>query len=114
MNDDEATATNEPRPAVVAPVEPSVRPDALQAGDWIDLAFGSTSRLYYVLANNGGLVRIGREEWLVRDADPYTHAELLEKGYRWMGRGKLRWWWKLLPWRQCFCPMSKPAELWWA
>lgn len=98
--------------------------DSLVPGDWIEMQYGYDRFDWYVLEKKPHGVMIGKPSWMVSAAELFTRDRLFD-GCRlncdgelyesqtgppvYLGRGKKKWWWKLLPFRGLICPFTKPV-----
>lgn len=91
--------------------------EELEVGDWINMQYGFDRQDWCVLEKGCSWVRLGKPSWLVSSAEIVTLDRLFESdrdmwfntgGPLYLGRGKKRWWWKFLPFRDCVFPYSKP------
>lgn len=86
--------------------------DQLGPGDWLALDYGFERRVFYVLRVDKGGAWLGHPKWLVSSAT-FIPQERMAHATR-IGRGKARWWWRFVPWRELCLPFSKPSCLFWA
>jgi len=82
----------------------------LKAGDWINIGYGWERSDFYVTRSISGVgVHLSKPSWLVSSAIFLTD-EALKAGHSpvYIGRSKLKWYWKLLPFRDLVCPFKRP------
>lgn len=84
----------------------------LVPGDWVLMRYGFEHLIFYVLSVSGKGAHLGHPEWLV-SCSIFVPAEKLDRAEL-LGRGKPRWWWRFVPWRQLCLPFSPPRSLYWA
>jgi hypothetical protein len=83
----------------------------LQPGDWFSAEFGFEHKIFYVVEREGEIVFATRRNWQVSAAQFFTLDEIYDKREgRYIGTGKLRWWWKFLPWRDGVVKYSYPKN----
>jgi hypothetical protein len=104
--------------------------DMLVPWDWINFQYGTYRRDFYVLARSENMLLVGSERYLVSSAfwlplhELYSECFVPEGVFLhplhtlafqgppiYLGRGKKKWWWNLLPWRDCSCPFTKPSPV---
>ena len=79
----------------------------LQPGDWFEMRYGIDIVCCYVTGVDDAFIRYGHLGWSSCLED--VHLKHLEPDFfKYLGRGRRRWWWRLLPWRNSVCPFSKP------
>lgn len=85
----------------------------LGPGDWIALEYGFDKSVFYVLriTEDGGAF-LGSPQWLVSSSIFLPKKQIA--GAEKLGRGRPRWWWWFVPWRDCCVPFSRPRGLYWA
>lgn len=100
----------------------------LVPGDWINFQYGTRRMDFYVLARSSDRLLVSKQDWLVSAGiwipveDIFSECEvfpgiklhplhfiLFQGPPIYLGRGKKKWWWKLLPWRDYTCPFTKPS-----
>lgn len=80
----------------------------LQQGDW----FISDSRVWYVILNDGKQIVANSPSFCTEHPIYFKYNRLSEFTY--LGRGKIRWWWRLVPWRNIVVPFTRPKTFcWW-
>lgn len=81
----------------------------LQPGDWIKWRWSR----YYVQKNSGRHIQIGDPDWSVTSNTTISYADMSDQYYpvKYLGRGKLKWYWRFLPWRNSICPFNLPQEV---
>lgn len=77
----------------------------LSVGDWRLWTFGYDQCEWYVLRIKGNMVQIGQRSWLV-SASMWIAKDQFLRDSKLIGKGKYRWWWTFLPWRDCVTPFS--------
>lgn len=87
----------------------------LKEGDWIYFRYGTSLNLMYVsMVTPGGAV-LGKPNWLVSAGVFIDNHRLVaavdENHLIHLGRGKLRCWWRFLPWRDVVIPFSGRPKL---
>lgn len=102
--------------------------EMLIPGDWVNFQYGTSRKDFYIIARSDGRFLVGNVRWLVSAADWIQEDELYSEcpipdgidmhplhklAFQgppiYLGRGKKKWWWKFLPWKDCICPFSKPS-----
>jgi hypothetical protein len=84
---------------------------ALAPGDWIRINYGFERLRFVVLGREGDYLILAHPGWLVSSALVLKDAEVAAKDPILIGKGKARWWRKLLPGlRYLICPYSSPTE----
>lgn len=81
----------------------------LSIGDWRIMQYGFNTYEWYVLRIENDLVKIGQRSWLV-SASMWINKDKFIRNSKPIGKGKRRWWWYLLPWRDCVVPFSNPKK----
>lgn len=66
----------------------------LKPGDHFEIIYGFHRRMFYTIENHPKTKTITatRRTWLVSHAEVFVYAGVLEMEYRYIGRGKKRWW----------------------
>ena len=83
----------------------------LQAGDWIRIDYGFERMRFVVLGREGDYLVLAHPGWLVSSALVLKGAEVAARDPVLIGRGRARWWRKLLPgMRDVICPYSSPTK----
>lgn len=85
----------------------------LQIGDWVNCSFGFGRCDFYVLDLDevSQMRRYGCKSWLVADAEWGLLQSRHFDNAIYLGRGKRRWWWYLLPGlNQLICPFTNPKK----
>jgi hypothetical protein len=80
--------------------------DKLEIGDWILMKYGFDFHEWYVYEISGEKIRLGKKSWCVRSSSWFDISEVRSRSH-YLGKGKFRWWWLILPWRDVVCPFSK-------
>ena len=82
----------------------------LQPGDWVELIYGISRKECYV-------TDIGYDsvELALATQPTFTFGSSNDEVYgrrkgRYIGKGKLRWWWRFLPWRNSIAKYSRPTD----
>ncbi|WP_432821831.1 hypothetical protein [Trichloromonas sp.] len=83
----------------------------LQPGDHFYMMYETDDVLFYVLANNveKGRLKITCRGWCVDSAVVWSYSNM--RPFSFVGRGKKRWWWRVLPWRNIVAVYSPPQNL---
>ena len=80
-----------------------------KAGDWLTIDYHG---FVVIIAKYSDTYIVHKPTWLVSSALRLDNSELARRNPKYIGTGKLRWWWRFLPWRDLVCPVSKPPGLW--
>lgn len=72
--------------------------DGLSVGMWILIPYGYSKRKFCVLERTVDKVLLGMSSWSVSSAIWMTVDELEKTDGNFLGKGKYRWWRKILPW----------------
>lgn len=80
----------------------------LEKGDWIYIEYGYSFKLFYVMNNDidRELININSSSWLVNSFEIKLYKDI--KQFIYLGKTKLKWYWKYLPWRDIICPYKRP------
>ena len=78
----------------------------LRSGDWFELKYGDYVVQWYVLGVSATSVIAGNPLWLTFSTETFSFRQIATAAY--LGRGKPRWWWRFVPWRELIPPFSKP------
>ena len=85
--------------------------EGLGPGTWLALDFGFEREVFYVVQATKEGAYLGHPKWLVSSATFMPWSRL--KGADIIGRGRPRWWWRFVPWRDLHVPFSRPSSLFW-
>lgn len=77
----------------------------LKVGSWIMMEYGFKNRDFYVYSVIEDYVELGRKNWLVSDAEYFELNDVLRNA-TYLGEGKMKWYWKFLPFRDVLCPFK--------
>ena len=78
-------------------------------GDWI------TTPEYpalIIIAVEGSKYVLHCHSWLVSSAMRWDVGLLKANKAEIIGKGKKRWWWNFMPWKDWVCPFTRPSNLW--
>lgn len=84
----------------------------LQPGDWFEIEFGFRRRQFYVVDVVEDIIYATTPTWCVSPPRSFSFDEIYDdfhKGH-YIGKGKLRWWWRFLPWRNICVKYSYPKH----
>jgi hypothetical protein len=84
--------------------------DKLSVGTWVLMPYGYEHHVWYVYEVAGDMVLLGNRRWLV-SGSKWFPVSYLNENARILGKGKVRWWWFFLPWRNLICPFTKYRNL---
>lgn len=81
-----------------------------EPGTWIFMRYGTEFSKFYVQERIGDILLISRKAWLVSSHVSVTIEETKNGHHKGqvIGKGKNRWFWRFLPWRDLVCPYSDP------
>jgi len=87
-----------------------MKPENLQRGDWISIEYGLIPTTFYVLRNDpsNGVVILGNPRWEFGDIISPKHTNRVFDPLVFLGHGKYKWYWRLLPWRNTTTPFYSP------
>lgn len=86
-------------------------PDApVRPGDWFLIKYGIDTLTLYAAEVHCRIIRFSSRNWC-SDAGVWIHEpELSDGGAIYLGRGKKKWYWAFLPWRNLVCPYFYPKQ----
>lgn len=79
-----------------------------QVGEWYVMQYGNFNLLFYVLDVTNENVTLGTPIWLVSSAITISLDHFQIAAY--IGKGKRRWWWKYMPWKDLHMPFTWPKS----
>ena len=65
---------------------------------------------FYVVGSYPDTLALTRPCWCVSSMEYFTLTELLERAPTILGQGKLKWYWRFLPWRDVVAKYHKPRS----
>lgn len=83
----------------------------LEPGDWVNMAYGYYRHDFYVLrVLQDKYVVLGKPTWCVDTTVIKSYEELNSDYYTpiFIGKGKEKWYWRFLPWRNVIVPFKYP------
>ena len=85
-------------------------PDApVRPGDWF-LMDRCEREKFYVVEVCCRIAHLSRPGWMVNDGFWLNEPEFKEQSLAYLGRGKKKWYWRFLPWRNLVCPYYYPKQ----
>jgi hypothetical protein len=84
-----------------------IKTEDLQPGDWILMKYGSDDRDWYIVSNDGSNIVLGQPRWCSDTLLSFPVSEMKQRGFSYLGRGRKKWYWPLIPWKDVAVPYTK-------
>ena len=85
---------------------------AYSTGAWFLMNYGSGRYKFYITETAGPEFRLSKRGWCVSRGDWFTRQRMEKSYYNpiYLGHGKLKWYWRWLPWRDLVVPFTQPND----